>query len=381
MQPISSQNAAPRPQPAQANRAKLWVGDADTFQQALRLVDGAQTSVRFETFNFNAEQGRGLAEAFVRARARGVNVQVVLDSKSMRLENQRELADMLLKAGVDVRVFDPKSFSKPIISIDHAKILSVDGTVALVGGTNFDRHVDFDLNFELEGPSVPILEDKFVQSWGNSKPAGPVEARPDLPPVKPIKPAEGKPVMGADTFVRVTETAPKVGPRVAPQTADEIQSAIRKAEKSIDLLMYVLDDADTLSALKDAKRRGVDIRVLLNPPDAHKASFSMLNYVGLDELQKADIPVRLFRVSPEYYDLHAKVAIFDGQEVLGGSTNWMKGAMHDFNEVGVWLKGPVTDEVQHVFERAWQEQSLAVPPKTFKDRAKTTLMKALAKIL
>lgn len=379
MNPIQAQ---PQATPTlTANRAKLWVGDEDTYRQALRLIDGATTSVRFETFNFNAEQGRGLAEAFIRARARGVNVQIVLDSKSMRLENQRELADMMLKAGVDVRIFDPRSFPKPIISIDHAKILSVDGTVALVGGTNFDRHVDFDLNFELEGPAVPVIEDKFVQSWGNSKPAGPVEARPELPPVKPVPPAQGKPVMGADTFVRVTETAPKVGPRVAPQTVDEIHSAIRKAEKSIDLMMYILDDADTLAALKKAKDRGVDVRVLLNPPDAHKASLSKLNYAGLEELQKAEIPVRVFKVSPEYYDMHAKVAIFDGQEVLGGSTNWMKGAMHDFNEVGVWVKGPITDEVQQVFERAWKEQSSNVPPMSIKDKAKAKLMKVIAKLI
>lgn len=364
-----------------ANRVRLWVGDAETYRQALRLVDDARTSVRFETFNFNAEQGKGLAEAFIRARARGVNVQVVLDSKCMRLENQRELADRMLEAGVDVRVFDPRSFRRPLIAIDHAKILSVDGTSALVGGTNFDRHVDFDLNFELEGPVVPVIEDKFVQSWGNSKPAGPVAARPELPPVKPVGPAEGKPAPGGDTIVRVTETAPRVGPRVAPQTSAEILAAIQRAEKSIEVLMYVLDDAGTLRALEAAKERGVRVRVLINPPDAHKGSFSILNYAALDALQRAGIPVRVFRVSPEYYDLHAKVAVFDGREVLGGSTNWMRGAMHDFNELAIWLQGPVTLEVRQVFERAWAEQSRDAPPLSLKEKARAMLMKTIARLL
>lgn len=95
-------------------------------------------------------------------------------------------------------------------------------------------------------------------------------------------------------------------------------------------------------------------------------------------LQKAGIPVKYFESAPEYFDMHAKVAIFDGKEVLGGSTNWMRGAMRDFNEVGVWVQGPVNKELSTTFEQVWEHRAKPVPPIGFADRAKAGLAKALA---
>ena len=48
-------------------------------------------------------------------------------------------------------------------------------------------------------------------------------------------------------------------------TGGEIISAIEQAERSILIKMFLFSDPDLLNAVVAAKKRGIDVRVMLNP--------------------------------------------------------------------------------------------------------------------
>jgi phosphatidylserine/phosphatidylglycerophosphate/cardiolipin synthase-like enzyme len=128
-------------------------------------------------------------------------------------------------------------------------------------------------------------------------------------------------------------------------------NAIQTSQKSIDVLMYSMSDPNELSALKDAAKRGVKVRVVLSP------SKRIYNSEAVSELQKAGIDVRWFNLAPGMKEMHAKVAVFDGQTVVGGSTNWVHSSNKDNHELGIWMQGAVAGQVERNFDEIWTGQS------------------------
>ena len=346
----------------EANHVKLFVGDYDTYDEALRLIGSARTSIQFETFTFNSEQGRGIAAALIQARQRGVNVQVILDSKSMLLAHQYSIAKDMMKKGVEVRVYQERNLNSPLIAIDHTKMLVIDGETALVGGTNFDRRRNYDLNFEVSGPVLPAITGMFDQSRANSKAMGKPGQVATAPSVPAIPATIAKPRPDGFTRVGITQTSPKTDPHPELQTLPHTLAAIHNATESIDLLMFKMDDDREMAALEAAYQRGVKLRVILN-----RDSFNQ--YAAL-RLQRAGIPVQWFKLPKGYDELHAKLAIFDHKTVLGGSTNWVQASNYDNHEMGVWVQGESVDSVQKLYDGLWSHQTRPIDKLKWKDKVK-----------
>ncbi|HET9847897.1 MAG TPA: phospholipase D family protein, partial [Candidatus Dormibacteraeota bacterium] len=80
--------------------------------------------------------------------------------------------------------------------------------------------------------------------------------------------------------------------------------------------MYVLSDGLIVDALVAAARRGVKLRVMLDPTQPQNAQSMAL-------LQSAGATVRFYAQAGDEL-LHAKLGIFDGDTVLFGSCNWSR---------------------------------------------------------
>lgn len=356
--PVPQPIATPLPM-TQANSAKLFLGDYDTYDEAIRLIDAAKTSIQFETFTFGDTQGRGVADALIRARQRGVNVQVIFDSKAMLLPDQHSLGRDMLKHGVDVQIYQERNLRSPLVAIDHAKIILIDGKTALVGGSNFDNKLNYDVNFEVQGPVLPAIAGLFNQSLKVSKPMGKPGPAPAAPPIAPI---DGTPTAGRIS-IGLSQTSPKTDPQPALQTLGHALNAIQKATDEIDLLMLRMDDDDEMGALEAAHKRGVKVRVILN-----EDSF---NQYAASRLKAAGVEVKWFKLPKGYDELHAKVAIFDRKTVLGGSTNWVQASNYDNHEMGVWVQGDSADEVQKVYDKLWVNQTNPVGEFGWTDKVKS----------
>jgi phosphatidylserine/phosphatidylglycerophosphate/cardiolipin synthase-like enzyme len=224
-----------------------------------------------------------LEEALSEAAARGADVRIIVDRTVVQ---SARTARILEARGLAVRAY-PVDDSRH--QIDHVKLL-ISGGKAVVGGMNWGRHssANHDYAFETARSDVVLrLRAIFEQDWSlaGGHPA-PLSASPG--PVAQTTPGE--------------------------EVRRMLLAAIHQTRRSVAAEVFVLTDPDVLAALAAAERRGVTVRVLLDPAqDSNLAPFRLLRASGVE--------VRWYPV-PRGAKLHAKAGLFDAHDLLVGSANW-----------------------------------------------------------
>ncbi|HYW22923.1 MAG TPA: phosphatidylserine/phosphatidylglycerophosphate/cardiolipin synthase family protein [Terriglobales bacterium] len=295
------------------NTLHLWQ-DAAIFTPVRQLIDAAGSGdpVWVEMYEFGRSD---LAAALRQARDRGADVRLIVD-RTVRAS--AETADRLLAAGLAVRAYPVDDRRH---QIDHVKLLLV-RSHALVGGMNWGAtsYRNHDYAYETAAPAVlDRLRAIFRQDWSLSggQPA-------------PIAPAAGS----------VAQTAP------GQEIRNLLMQALASAARSVQAEVFVLTDSDVIEGLAAARRRGVSVRLLLDPDqDVNRASFGLLRESGVD--------VRWYPVPPGA-KLHAKAALFDGRRLLVGSANWSLSGLSVNHELDLLFDDATTaDAFASRFERDW----------------------------
>lgn len=118
------------------------------------------------------------------------------------------------------------------------------------------------------------------------------------------------------------------------------------ARSSADICVFTITDNRITSAIREAYRRGVKIRIIT---DNEKMFDEGSDIEGLAAL---GIPVRL---DVTEYHMHHKFALFDSRTVLTGSYNWTRGAA-EFNEENLVVTNHprLFQRFAEVFERLWE---------------------------
>ncbi len=267
---------------------------------ALRSLLGRATrSIHLEVYEF---QRTDLADQVIRAHDRGVEVIAVMDPSE---RGSRSVWARLQQAGARVVAFPVDAQS-----IDHVKLLIVDGQTAVVGGINWGRHSEANRDYDVlvSGPAVANLERVFAQDLALS---GQVAV---IPPAT------------QDPLVQVLVTRPGDAIRSA------VLTAVAEAQRRIDVEMFVLSDPLVLDALAAAARRGVQVRVLL---DAGQPQ----NRDALAVLLRSGARAHLYPAAAGQ-KLHAKLGIFDGALVLFGSCNWSRSGFARNHELDLLIADP-----------------------------------------
>ncbi len=100
-------------------------------------------------------------------------------------------------------------------------------------------------------------------------------------------------------------------------TSKEIIDAINSAEKSLLIKMFLFSDPDLLTAVVDAKKRGLEIRVMLNPA---RRNGEEENEDTRKMLEEAGIEVR--DSNPNFIITHEKSMVVDKRVAFVKSLNW-----------------------------------------------------------
>ena len=269
----------------------LWQ-DARIFVVVGETLAAARTRVLVEMYEFGRPD---LARSLVAARARGADVRVVLDpTVPVTLLSGRQLA----AAGVPVRYYPVDDHAQ---QIDHVKLLLGDDR-ALVGGMNWgatsDRNHDYALLLR-SPPDLGRLSRIFEQDWAlaGGSPA-------------PLPAEQGS----------IAQTAP------GNEIRRLVEAALASARRRIEAEVFDLTDPDLVLLLQSARRRGVSVRVLLDPgQDVNRPSYALL--------RRGSTEVRWFRPPPGA-KLHAKALLADGLLVLG-SANWSRHGLDVNHELDV----------------------------------------------
>ena len=121
------------------------------------------------------------------------------------------------------------------------------------------------------------------------------------------------------SFAMIDTPSVKVGFSPEGSASALVLDTINSAESSIRMMAYSFTDPDVMHALAKAKKRGVDVRIVVDDKgNTNRASQEAMKYINL-----LDIPLRTVDVFPIHHD---KVIIVDGTTVETGSFNYAPSA-------------------------------------------------------
>lgn len=158
---------------------------------------------------------------------------------------------------------------------------------------------------------------------------------------KPKKPGKGKgkgkgkpepapvpdPVYPARTLTFNGVDFPATAFRPDRPTGELIVRAIAAAKTSIDITVYEFKNREILKALREAKARGVKIRVIVDfgntfPSKRDDSTYWPSRSLELQSMLSEGFDVTISRGLEKWGISHNKVAVFDGAFALSGSYNW-----------------------------------------------------------
>jgi len=270
---------------------RLWQ-DATIFNLVGGLIEHARRRVLVEMY----ELGRpDLVQALGAARERGIDVRVITDPT---VNASRRSAVKLDRLGVLERVYpvDDKRHQ-----IDHVKLLIADAT-AVVAGMNWGNHSDRNHDFALETgvkAEVERLVGIFEQDW---------------------KLAGGRPSPLLEVSGEIAQTAP------GREIRAMLEHGLLHARQRVLAEVFTLTDPEVIALLAAAQRRGLTVRLLLDPNQQYnRHAYSVLRAAGVE--------VRWYPI-PRGALLHAKAGLFDGELILG-SANWTLSGLDVNHELDV----------------------------------------------
>jgi len=147
--------------------------------------------------------------------------------------------------------------------------------------------------------------------------------------------------------------------------------AVTSAESSISLRTYIFDNDDYAvrigELLKRRSNEGIDVRILLDGlgtivSTIEKQPTLPKNYQGPSSVRRfleRDSQVEVRQASnPWLTGDHVKTAIIDGRLAFTGGMNIAREYRYDWHDLMIELGGPIVDELQYEFEKAWAHAGL-----------------------
>ncbi len=287
------------------------------FPRFLDQVSRAEQSVRLQTYIFdNDDYAVTVGDMLKRRSNEGIDVKVLLDGFGTIFGTMAEAeslpADHLPPSSVK-RFLEQDSTvqvrqkSNPWFTGDHVKSTVIDDKVAYIGGMNIGREYRYDwhdLMMELNGPIVGKITREFDVAWAHAGPLGDLGYLVEKGKLEKRDDSEaGKPL-------RVLTTRPGNYQIFKAQV-----KATRQAKSYIYVQNAYFTDDTLLRELVLARRRGVDVRVII-PMETDHGPITRSNVLAANFMLKHGIRVYIY---PGFS--HVKAAIYDGW-VCAGSANF-----------------------------------------------------------
>lgn len=291
------------------NTLELLTEGPERLERLIALIDGAARSLRVLYYIYtDSNSGRRIADALIRAQARGVQVSLVVDGLGSEEAAQRKFFAPLRAAGIDMCRFVPRLGRRYLLR-NHQKLALADETRAIIGGFNVDddyfgtaaEQAWRDLGLWVEGPAAVSLAGYFdaLSHWAKQhKP--PMRAltrtlRQWSQPAGPTRWLFGGPTRKLSPWARAVR-----------QDMDGC--------RSLDIITgYFAPSPGMLRRLDRAGRRG-KVRIVLPSKNDHVMAIwaSRFTYRGLIKKQ-----VEIYEYQPT--KLHTKLFLIDDVVYIGSA--------------------------------------------------------------
>jgi cardiolipin synthase len=217
------------------------------------------------------------------------------------------------------------------LTSDHTKTTIIDRKLAFIGGMNIGREYRYDwhdMMMEVTGPVVDHLQYDTDKAWARASVFG------DAANFFAFLAGEKKAAGDHGYPIRVLYTRNHDSQIYRAQLA-----AIRRSQSYILIENAYFSDDVILYELAKARRRGVDVRVIL-PAEGNHGLHNASNRLAINKMLKNGIRVYQFPGMS-----HVKAAIFDGWACMG-SANFDKLSLQVNREVNLATSHkPVIDEL------------------------------------
>ena len=357
------------------NGTRLLRDGEGAFAAIFKAIHAAKHHINLEYYTLEdvTYGGERLSDLLVAKRKAGVSVNVIYDSYGSS-SSPTEFFDRLRTAGVNVVEFHP---ANPLAAAagsyspndrDHRKIMIVDGRIAIVGGVNLASYYQSkipgskpigalakadtvnpvvatspevwrDVALRIEGPAVVQLQRLFLGHWQSG--GGPKLDQAGFFPDLPAKDGE---------IIRIIGSSPQ---QDISRYYVTLISSMRNAERRIWLTTaYFVPTSEELDTLKDAAKRGVDVRLMLPANSDAGPAMAVARSHYTDLLESG---VRVFEI--DGIILHSKTVTIDGVWSAIGSSNFDHRSVLFNDEVDAIVLG--TDTARDLEERFEEDRKVA----------------------
>jgi cardiolipin synthase len=357
------------------NATRLLRDGEGTFAAIFKAIHAAKHHINLEYYTLEdvTYGGERLSDLLIAKHAAGVAVNVIYDSYGSS-NSPIEFFDRLRTAGVNVVEFHP---ANPLAAAaggyspndrDHRKIMVVDGRIAIVGGVNLASYYQSkipgskpvgaqtksdaanpvvatrpevwrDVALRIEGPAVVQLQRLFLGHWQSG--GGPKLDQTGFFPDLPAKDGE---------IIRIIGSSPQ---QDISRYYVTLISSMRNAEQRIWLTTaYFVPTSEELDTLKNAAKRGVDVRLMLPANSDAGPAMAVARSHYTDLLESG---VRVFEI--DGIILHSKTVTIDGVWSAIGSSNFDHRSVLFNDEVDAIVLG--TDTARDLEERFEEDRKVA----------------------
>lgn len=316
------------------SRARYYPSGEAMFPDVLAALESAQRYIFIEIFILGTgEMWEAIHDILRRKAAAGVEVRVIYDDAGSLTVLPGRYWKTLEAEGIHALTFNPfvPWLNLVMNNRDHRKIIVVDGVTAFTGGVNIaDEYINRRERFgywkdsavRLQGDAAWSLTTMFLEFWDAN--------RPDAGDLRRFQPAAAK--VEPDGLIQPFCDSPVDRESVAKSVCLEL---INQAQWSLYICTpYLILDNDTLTALRLAAKRGVDVRIY-TPGIPDKKMIYQLSRSYFSPLM--DAGVQIYRYLPGF--LHGKTWLVDGRIGMVGSVNLDYRSLYLHFECGALLYG------------------------------------------
>ena len=304
--------------PAWQNTTARYFSCGEAMYPALLAdLEKAEKSIFLEFFIISqGKMWQDVEDILRRKAAQGVDVRLIYDDFGSLLGLPKDFVVRMERAHIRCIPFNPVV---PLLSLvmnhrDHRKIVVIDGTVAYTGGVNLaDEYINAEQRFgywkdaalRVEGDAAWNFTVMFLNFWNAFRPS-----ETDYSAFRPQHSAH--PVQ--DGIVQPYADSPLDEEPVAETV---YLNLLARAEQYVYIYTpYLAVGEEMLDALKNAAKRGVDVRLVLPGIPDKKLVFRLSRSYYLPLLRAG---VRIYEFTPGF--LHAKCYVSDDRAAVVGSIN------------------------------------------------------------
>jgi phosphatidylserine/phosphatidylglycerophosphate/cardiolipin synthase-like enzyme len=393
--------------------SRILVGQEEIYPRALEMIRDAKEQILFDMYLFGGEIADQMLEILDEKHKQGVIVRLILSpvrrsEKKEEVGNRTQIFESLYNESVEEQAIysypTPEGFTvqeeaddyvKPpyrprvlkaikmglpvvhanpkfipdggLVKINHQKLLVVDGTRALVGGMNFATTVatNHDTMVEVSGPLIKELEHIFVNTWN----LGFAKDDKSILHYNEERALADMQSLRSDNNWHFAKAKSTLTAPYLKNTKEVLIKEIAAASKSILIEQLLFNDTDTLKAVAEAAKRGVQVRIIVDP-GTHLYGFDWkggpnnkavaLVQALQEKFPGIDIDVRHYKIK-HGQEMHCKLIVIDDKIVGLGSTNFTSGAFQSNYETFVFFEGDsLALAYREFFEKDWNTRGVVV---------------------